>query len=208
MYATQTESIAVATPPLVVRGACGYRIDNGRIIIDIAEIANNRDSELTLMLREWGPSGYVTRDYVSFSLPFVVSGEPVVAGSPTDNVINVDFTGSQKPSTLSAANKAEAAAIEPARPAATEIESPPKESPPPRATEPEVAATAPRGAPIRGAVSLNHADYGAIAAVKGISKKLAENIVAARPFESLQDVPHVKGMGKKLLQKVRQFITL
>jgi competence ComEA-like helix-hairpin-helix protein len=58
------------------------------------------------------------------------------------------------------------------------------------------------------AVSLNTASRKEIAAVKGISNKVAENIVAARPFASLDELLKVKGVGAKLLEKVRQFIRL
>jgi competence ComEA-like helix-hairpin-helix protein len=57
-------------------------------------------------------------------------------------------------------------------------------------------------------VSLNEASVEDIETVKGISKKLAQNIVAARPFGSLEDLLNVKGMGMKLLEKIRTFISL
>lgn len=57
-------------------------------------------------------------------------------------------------------------------------------------------------------VSLNRADLNELEQVKGVSKKLAKNIVATRPFSTLDDVLKVKGMGAKLLQKIRNYITL
>jgi DNA uptake protein ComE-like DNA-binding protein len=55
---------------------------------------------------------------------------------------------------------------------------------------------------------LNSASLQDIVSVKGISKKLAENIDAARPFGSLDEIMKVKGMGPKLWQKIRKFISL
>ena len=53
---------------------------------------------LCLMLREWDGSGYVTRDYINFNVPYIV--EAVASSRPnvrlvrddTNNVINVAFT--------------------------------------------------------------------------------------------------------------------
>ena len=44
--------------------------------------------------------------------------------------------------------------------------------------------------------------------MKGISKQLAAAIVAARPYAKLDDVISVKGMGQKLLEKLRSALTL
>lgn len=58
------------------------------------------------------------------------------------------------------------------------------------------------------AVSINQASAKELAAVKGISKQLAAAIVAARPYAKLDDVISVKGMGQKLLEKLRSALTL
>ena len=137
---------------------------------------------LTLMLREWTEAGYVTRDYVNFALPYIVSGKPTIVRSESDNVINVSFTEAKK--TVLASVEKEMAAPEPAKPARNEPESD------------------------NAAVSLNGASIADIVAVKGISKKIAENIVAARPFGSIEELLKVKGIGPKLLQKIRQFFEL
>lgn len=42
MFATQTESTPAASP-LVLTGACGCAVENGRVVITIDEIANHRD---------------------------------------------------------------------------------------------------------------------------------------------------------------------
>jgi competence ComEA-like helix-hairpin-helix protein len=61
-------------------------------------------------------------------------------------------------------------------------------------------ATAP-AAPSK--VSINEASVEALAGIKGLPVKVAEAIVAARPFASLEDLRRVKGMGDKLLAKLR-----
>jgi len=140
------------------------------------------------MLREWTATGYLTRAYVNFALPYVVEGKPTSMRSETDNVISVEFGGNQKPLPT------------PADPTAA----------PPALTAPPGVADGPGSPepPPDTAVSLNTATFRDVAAVKGISKKVAENIVAARPFTSLDELLNVKGVGAKLLKKVRQLIKL
>jgi len=135
---------------------------------------------LTLMLREWTEAGYVTRDYINFDVPYIVGNKPTIVRSEKDNVISVSFTDNKKsPAVAKAAN-----------PVAKKAKSVP--------VEPQAIET----------VSLNNAELKDIAAIKGVSTKLAENIVAARPFESFNAVLKVKGMGAKLLEKIRNFISL
>ena len=57
-------------------------------------------------------------------------------------------------------------------------------------------------------VSVNKASAKELAAIKGISKPLAAAIVAARPYAKLEDVIRAKGMGQKLLEKLRAALTL
>ena len=83
---------------------------------------------------------------------------------------------------------------------------------------PFVVHAQPAGAPVESTVaaeppvdrrlSLNEASRAEIAAIKGVSKKLAEAIVAARPFASTADLLAVKGMGPKLLEKIRTLVRL
>jgi len=234
MLANQPQFNTFTVSGLSIIGNCGYAIQNDRVIINISEIANHRDPEnisgtlsielwalkapctgtdfdgwalagtgigelfgqyyladcrydlefqeppagtwyLTLMLREWTGTGYETRDYINFTLPYVASNKPTISRNETDNVINVSFSGN-KNNLAAAANKAGKATRK----------------------KPETEA----------AISLNKASLQDIVSVKGISKKLAENLDAARPFESLDEVLKVKGMGPKLWQKIRDFISL
>lgn len=141
---------------------------------------------LTLMLREWTECGYVTRDFVNFSTAYVVNAKPAAVRKDADNVISVSFNGNKSTTATTIQENSEDTA--PATESAGAEQSDQK-------TDSSV-------------VSLNHASAHEIASVKGVSKKLAENIVSERPFESFMDVLKVKGMGPKLLEKIRQFIHL
>ncbi len=52
---------------------------------------------------------------------------------------------------------------------------------------------------------LNHADLTTLTQVSGITRPIAGNIIAARPFDSVNDCLKVKGMGKALLAKLELF---
>lgn len=245
MYANKSESYSPAASELALIGTCGYQIQNNRVVIDIAQIANQRDMgnlsgtlsvELwalkqpytgfgftgialagttigeikgqhylencrydllyqeppqgtwyfTLMLREWIGNAYTMRDYINFALPYLVTSNADVSSSQSDNVINVNFT-EKKPITVSdegvqtrrLENEKDQATV-----TATKVESPNTE------------------------LSLNTASYQDILAVKGISKKLAENIIDKRPFKSFDEVKKIKGVGPKIMQKISEFFSL
>jgi len=61
-------------------------------------------------------------------------------------------------------------------------------------------------------VSINNADAGMLAQLPGIGKKKAQAIVDYRQengdFENLDDLSNVKGIGKKLLEKLEGKISL
>jgi cell division protein FtsB len=50
---------------------------------------------------------------------------------------------------------------------------------------------------------LNTANADSLARIPGISQSLAENLIAARPFESIEDCLKVRGMGKNLLSRIQ-----
>jgi cell division protein FtsB len=52
---------------------------------------------------------------------------------------------------------------------------------------------------------LNTADLETLTNVPGISRPLAGNIIAARPFDFVEDALHVKGMGKNLLGRMQSY---
>lgn len=192
---------------------------------------------LTLMLREWTEAGFQTRDFVNFDLPYVVTWTPsVVQGNP-DNVINVSFAETEdekeeqntsaevkeKVSTASeikVENRAELEEKEAKAEIKTKVESvkpaasvAPAESAKPAASKPAISKPAP-AKPVKveaekaQGVSINEASVDEIAAIKGVSKKLAVKIVESRPFENLEQLVKVRGMGEKLLKRIRKEITL
>lgn len=127
---------------------------------------------LSMLLREWTPIGFVTRDYANFALPV---SWPEAAEAP------VEATAEAKPATKP--NKAGKAAS--------------KSKDKDKSSKAKPAA-----------VSVNTASAAELAAVKGLPKAVAAAIVAARPFAALDELLEVKGLGPKLLDKLRASLTL
>lgn len=142
---------------------------------------------LSLMLREWTEMGYVTRDYVNFAVPYVVAAKSWVVRNTADNVISVSFAG--KPAGSPPPSESDAGA-------------------PPKAGVAKSAPVDPVKPSISAVASLNEATIEEIVAVKGVSKKVAGNLVAARPFKSFDELLAVKGIGKAMIKKLRQFFAL
>jgi hypothetical protein len=141
--------------------------------------------QIVLMLREWTAGGFVTRDFTNFPTPFVSA--PVVEKTPAPVV--------EKPS-VPAAEKPIAAVV--------------AKTPAPEAAK-DAVPVPPAKAPVDAAakcVSVNAARVEELAAVKGLSAKLAEGIVKKRPFASLDDLRRVKGLGANILAKVRSSLKL
>lgn len=91
--------------------------------------------------------------------------------------------------------------VVPAKKAVAEVVVPPVARP---AVTPanKAAATQPAG------VSVNRASEVDLAAVKGMPKAVAKAIVADRPYAKLDDLLRVKGMGAKLLEKLRGLLQI
>ena len=133
---------------------------------------------LTLMLREWTPAGYVTRDYRNFEAP----AKAAAVDKPTK-------------AKAAAKTKAPAKPKAAAKPAAAKV-----------ATKAAAKAVAPK-ATVK-PVSINKGSEDELAAIKGLSRDVAKAIVAARPYAALDDVCKAKGMGAKTLAKLREFLSL
>lgn len=163
---------------------------------------------LTLMLREWEGNGFVTRDHVQFAQPYVVERQALAAvQAQVDNVITVDFGAAAESRSEPVARTApqtdaqQPVKGEPVAKVEPKIE--PKAAVKAATKAPEKAA-----APVDGRISINTASRAEIAGIKGVSKKLAESIVATRPFDSVDALLAVKGMGPKLLSTLRPLIRL
>ncbi len=125
--------------------------------------AVNASGTLTLMLREWTPAGYLTRDYRNLAaVSEPVSGDVEAAAKPA---AKAGKSATRKASASKSADK-----------------------------------TAP--------VNVNTASAAELAAVKGISKAVAEAIVAARPYARLDDLLRAKGIGAKLLEKLGKLLKI
>jgi len=138
---------------------------------------------ISLLLREWTDMGYITRDHVNFSVPYVVAKQPVIARQEESNIINISFPEHKKTSAKPGAKKTDVAS---------------------QAAIAEKTADNSHDK----LLSINEASVKEIAAIKGVSRKLAENISAERPFGSFDALLKVKGMGPKMLEKIRNFIKL
>jgi len=160
------------------------------------------DWNLVLMMREWTAAGYVTRDHIQFALPYRVAPISPLVRKEAANVISVEFDPAKRQEVLDESRKVKGEPAEPVRPE-PEVKGQQTEQVRPA---PEVKGKPKAAKSENSAVSLNQASHKEIAAVKGISRKLADNIVAARPFKSLDDLLRVKGMGARLLAKIRHLI--
>jgi competence ComEA-like helix-hairpin-helix protein len=57
-------------------------------------------------------------------------------------------------------------------------------------------------------LSVHEASLDELAKIPGLSKKVAKEIVRARPFASLDDLLRVRGIGEKTLRKIRALLSL
>ena len=141
---------------------------------------------IALLLREWTQSGFVTRDFSNFALP--VSWAP--ASAPAKAEVVEAAPAEVAPAKATSAKKT-------AKPAAAKAE--PKAEAAPAAKPAKAVSTG---------VSINSATAAELAAVKGLPKAVAAAIVAGRPFAQVDDLLRVKGMGAKLLDKLRTELSL
>ena len=136
--------------------------------------------QLALLLSEWTLShDFVARDRRDFASIYEVSA-PELAVSP-----RVTPRAKGKPP----ARTADRLRLVPAaEPAAERDAAPP--------------AVAPR------LVSIQTASVEALAKVKGLNLKIAQEIVKARPFASLEDLVRVRGLGAKTVARLKALVTL
>ena len=149
---------------------------------------------VTLMLREWTSVGYITRDFLNFPVPYEVASVEEVAPEvvATIEAIAPEVAAPEVVETTEAVASDVVVVAAPAKKAAA-----------PKKAKSKKAAATPASK-----LDWNTASEAEIAALKGVSSKLAAAIVAARPFTGLDQVLAVKGMGKKLLDKLCDDVTL
>jgi len=161
-----------------------------------------------LMLREWTAAGYVTRDFTNFATPVFYAPPPAAM-----------------PPKLEAPIAPTAPPVEPAMPTKTvpapslkdvAVNSANKEVLAPikllGSKDKEKVAIAPAPAKVAAgavlSVSVNKAAESELAAVDGLSPKLARAIISKRPLASLDDLKRVKGISAKLLARIRSSLKL
>lgn len=143
---------------------------------------------LALALREWNGHGYDTLDVMNFAAPFVVAGSDRTSSGSSDNT--PAFTAA-----TGAATPVVAAPVAVVTEAIVDVAT-------------TTAAESIRTVAAEKGVSINDASVSALAQVKGLSVKVAEAIVAARPFTALEQLQAVKGIGAKTFEKLRDLLRL
>ena len=171
------------------------------------------DWHVVMTLREWtDAAGYVTRDHARFPIPYVADREPAVTAVRTENVGRgpLDPADAVLAAEEEAPRELLAAAV--AATVATDRQTPARETAAKTVvTDRGVPASAVRtpARPTESAkVSVNQATAEQIAAVKGLSPKLAKEIVRGRPYASLSALLDVRGIGPKLLEKLRPYLSI
>jgi DNA uptake protein ComE-like DNA-binding protein len=163
--------------------------------------------QAVLMLREWTEAGYRTRDFRNFgplhasttiasSAPLVPESAPTKPGQATlvePELVKVEIAPRVPDNHVSVAAP---------RPALRELAEP---RPAARAPEPLRPTAAPAEP---GLVSIQHASVDELAQVKGLNKKLAAEIVKGRPYNTFDDLLKVRGIGDKLLRRLRSELKL
>ncbi|MDP2880627.1 MAG: helix-hairpin-helix domain-containing protein [Azonexus sp.] len=167
------QGIPVASMILGVLGG-GNALTDCNFVVPAA--APEGPGVLTLMLREWGPAGYVTRDYCNLSLEAPAKSKAKPKAAAKEKV---------------AKEKAPKAKAEP-KPV----------------TEESKAAAKAAKAPVAKGVAVNAASEAELLAVKGLSAAVTKAIIAGRPYASFDDLAKVKGVGPKLLVKLRDELAL
>lgn len=167
---------------------------------------------MTLMLREWTPSGFVTRDFSRFAQTYLVEvTAPAAEVAPVAAEVAQAVEAAPAVEVAVAAPAVEAPAAKPSRPSAPAAPAPKKASAAKKTVDVKAAAPAKatkKAEPVTDTVSINKAKSADLAALKGVSKKLADAVVAGRPYAKVDELTRVKGLGPKLLDKLRSQLSL
>lgn len=162
---------------------------------------------LCLMLREWTQNGYETRDAVNFDNLYHAQWKPSIIAGGAGKIINVDFN---QDAAIETPSSAETATDEPSDKSKKVLNKAPRTEAAP-AAKPPTSKAKPKRTESKASIdkiSINEASLDELNEIKGLPKNVAKNIINARPFASLEELLKVKGVGKKLLDKLRNNINL
>ncbi|MDH2436143.1 helix-hairpin-helix domain-containing protein [Pokkaliibacter sp. MBI-7] len=159
-----------------------------------------------LMLREWTAQGYITRDYL---VAPAFASTAVEVDADAEVTTTVEATEVAQPDSTDIQVKEDAVEMAPA-PVAEVAETPePAIEQVVRKTvasskKKAVVADKPKAQPEL--CSINTAGPAALTRVKGISPRLANDIVRNRPYQKLDDLLKVKGIGVKVLERIAPYL--
>ncbi|WGS84943.1 helix-hairpin-helix domain-containing protein [Methylomonas sp. UP202] len=230
-YFVQAQAFKPAAAELLLLGNCGYDVQNGRIRLNVGEIANRRGADNvsgTLVLELWAlDQAYQGGHFDGFAVAGVRVGE--LAGRQGFRELSLETEFCEPPvgrwhlslmlrewngvayETRDCINFAVPYTVTP-KPVAARKESDNVinvqfgESKKAAVTPVEPVALA--GGVSASRASINQATLDELGALKGVPKKTVENIVAAQPFASFDDLSNVKGVGPKLLKLLRELFAL
>jgi DNA uptake protein ComE-like DNA-binding protein len=163
-----------------------------------------------LMLREWTAAGYVTRDFTNFDTPVSYGPSLVTTPLKASAVVANEVAPSTQLEAAKTASPAAlpqrvegkpAAAVNPVLPK-TLVSSTERKPPVITAASTKVASGVPEP------ISINTAAEEELAAIEGLSPKLARAIIKERPFTSLDDLRGIRGVSAKLLAAIRSRLRL
>lgn len=193
-----------------------YFVANNQFTLDFAEPPVG-SWYLTLMLREWTKSGFVTRDFVNFPVPYIVNWIPELVHNTQGKVVNLPVERELKPDAEKPAETTKEILTEVEKTAdKTPIETKEPQPKAPVVTETKKAAPektvraettkqakAKKTKAVAEKLLINTASLEQVQNLKGVSTALAKEIVARRPYKNLDELLKVKGMGAKLLAKIK-----
>lgn len=181
----------------VVLGTLAGQASRPDVVADLAFVAPPVGTwQIVLMLREWTAAGYVTRDYRTFDASYRV---PATAVEPRAAEVAAAMSAVEALSLVEAAVQPTTSGPAPA-PAPAPTQAPAKPQ--------VVTSTTAAPSPSDNRVSVQTASVEELTKVKGLTKKVAQEIVRARPYKSLDELTRVKGIGEKTLRAVRHAIKL
>lgn len=170
---------------------------------------------LVLMLREWSSAGYVTRDYRE--LPTLIQ-QPQAAEAETEVEQEALAQAEVIPAEPAKAIEAKTLAAEPDKASQQEktagkvkekqAAAPVRKKNAAKASKAKPQSKKPDSKASTAPVSINKADIDALAAVKGLSPRLAKAIIAERPYESLDQLTKARGLGEKTVAKIKKYLSL